>query len=120
MFTIARILIEQSYSFFPLEDYDQIHISGELFGKQGEFTKEGEQVSVMFHGEKPISVELPPHVFLKVTSAPPGIKGDTATGATKQVILETGSTVNAPLFINEGDLLRIDSRTGAYIERAKQ
>ncbi|CAN5583935.1 elongation factor P [soil metagenome] len=102
------------------EDYDQIHIPGDLFGKQGEFTKEGEQVAVMFHGTKPISVELPPHVFLKVTSAPPGIKGDTATGATKQVTLETGSVVNAPLFINEGDLLKIDSRTGAYIERAKQ
>jgi len=76
-------------------------------------------VQIMFHGMKPISAELAPHVILKVISAPPGIKGDTATGATKQVEVETGATVNAPLFINEGDYLKIDSRTGDYIERAK-
>lgn len=62
---------------------------------------------------------MPPHVYLKVTSAPPGVKGDTATNATKVVTVETGANINAPLFINEGDVLRIDSRTGEYIERAK-
>ncbi|MGB3017319.1 MAG: elongation factor P, partial [Ignavibacteria bacterium] len=61
----------------------------------------------------------PPHVYLKVVTAPPGVKGDTATGASKQVVVETGATVNAPLFINEGDVIRVDSRTGEYIERAK-
>ena len=64
-------------------------------------------------------MEIPPHVYLKVTDAPPGLKGDTATGATKPVTVETGATVNAPLFINEGDVIRVDSRTGEYIERAK-
>ncbi|MEZ4823204.1 MAG: hypothetical protein R2942_12650 [Ignavibacteria bacterium] len=67
-----------------------------------------------------MSVEVPPHVFLKVISAPPGVKGDTATNATKVVTLETGATINAPLFINENDVLRVDTRTGDYIERAKQ
>ncbi len=105
--------------FMDNETYDQIHIPLTLMGKSADFMKEGEAVQIMFHGMKPISAELAPHVILKVISAPPGIKGDTATGATKQVEIETGATVNAPLFINEGDYLKIDSRTGDYIERAK-
>mgnify|MGYP000871503148 CR=1 FL=1 len=106
--------------FMDNETYDQVHIPEAIMGKSAEFMKEGETVQIMFHGAKAISAELAPHVILKVTSAPPGIKGDTATGATKQVTLETGAVINAPLFINEGDLLRVDSRTGDYIERAKQ
>lgn len=107
------------FVFMDDESYDQIHVSNELIGKGGSFLKEGETIQIFFHNSKPLSVEIPPHVYLKVTSAPPGVKGDTATGATKSVTVETGATVNAPLFINEGDVLRVDSRTGEYIERAK-
>lgn len=110
----------QDYVFMDNESYDQITILNDLVGKSGNFLKEGETAQIFFHNSKPMSVEIPPHVYLKVTSAPPGVKGDTATGATKPVILETGASVNAPLFINEGDMLRVDSRTGEYIERAKQ
>jgi elongation factor P len=74
----------------------------------------------MFDGEKPITVEIPPHVELKVTEAPPGVKGDTATGGTKPVKVETGATINAPLFVQEGDIIRVDTRTGSYLERVKK
>lgn len=107
------------YVFMDNENYEQIHIPEEFIGKSGNFIKEGETVQIFFHNSKPLSVEIPPHVYLKVTSAPPGVKGDTATNATKLVTVETGASVNAPLFINEGDVLRIDTRTGEYIERAK-
>jgi elongation factor P len=66
-----------------------------------------------------MSLEIPPHVALKIISAPPGVKGNTATGATKQATVETGSIVNVPLFVNEGDTIRVDTRTGEYIERVK-
>lgn len=107
------------YVFMDNDTYDQVTIANEFIGKSGNFLKEGEVAQIFFHNSKPMSVEIPPHVYLKVTSAPPGVKGDTATGATKQITVETGATLNAPLFINEGDVLRIDTRTGEYIERAK-
>ncbi|MEO6694656.1 MAG: elongation factor P [Ignavibacteria bacterium] len=107
------------YVFMDSDTYDQVTINEEMIGKSGNYLKEGEGAQILFHNLKVISVEIPPHVYLKVVSAPPGIKGDTATGATKPVTLETGATVNAPLFINEGDVLRVDTRTGDYIERAK-
>lgn len=109
----------EDYVFMDAETYDQITLGNELIGKSGSYIKEGETIQIFFHNSKPLSVEIPPHVYLKVTSAPPGVKGDTATGATKPVIVETGAVVNAPLFINEGDVLRVDTRTGDYIERAK-
>lgn len=107
------------YVFMDQESFDQVTIPGDTIGKSGNFLKESEIVQIFFHNLKVVSIEMPPHVYLKVTSAPPGVKGDTATGATKPVVLETGAIVNAPLFINEGDVLRVDSRTGDYIERAK-
>lgn len=109
----------EDYVFMNNETFDQINMPGELLGKSGNYLKEGEMIQVYFHNSNPISVEIPPHVYLKVTSAPPGIKGDTATGATKPVTVETGAIVNAPLFINEDDIIRVDSRSGEYIERAK-
>ncbi|MFZ1322741.1 MAG: elongation factor P [Ignavibacteria bacterium] len=109
----------EDYVFMENETFEQVTIAGDIIGKGGNFLKEGEIVQIMFHNSNPLSIEIPPHVYLKVTSAPPGVKGDTATGATKPVVVETGATVNAPLFINEGDVLRVDSRTGDYIERAK-
>ena len=110
----------EDYVFMDNESYEQVNISNEFIGKSGDFIKEGESVQIFFHNGTPMSVEVPPHVFLKVISAPPGVKGDTATNATKVVTLETGATINAPLFINEDDILRVDTRTGDYIERAKQ
>ena len=109
----------EDYVFMDSETYDQVTISGDIIGKSGSYLKEGEIIQILSHNSKPLSAEVPPHVYLKVVTAPPGVKGDTATGASKQVVVETGATVNAPLFINEGDVIRVDSRTGEYIERAK-
>ena len=107
------------YYFMDSETYDQIHLNESIIGKQGEYMREGQNVQILFHNSNPISFELPPHVKLKVISSPPSVKGNTATGANKQVTLETGTIVNAPLFINEGDSIKVDTRTGEYIERVK-
>lgn len=77
-------------------------------------------VEVLIYKEKPIMIEIPIKVDLKVTDAPPAVKGDTATGGNKQVTLESGATVNTPLFINEGDILRINTETGEYVERVEK
>jgi elongation factor P len=108
------------FVFMDTENYDQVPISEDIIGDQSLYMKEGEEVQIMFDGLKPVSIEFPPHVTLKVIEAPPGVKGDTATGGTKPVKVETGATLNAPLFINEGDLIKIDTRTGEYLERVKK
>ncbi|HCA43924.1 MAG TPA: elongation factor P [Bacteroidetes bacterium] len=109
----------ENFNFMDNETYDQIHLLEELVGKQGEFMKEGQEVQIIFHNESPISLEIPAHVTLKVISAPPGVKGNTATNATKQITVETGAIVNAPMFIDEGEFIKVDTRTGDYIERVK-
>ena len=107
------------FYFMDNDTYEQIHLGEDLIGEQGEFLKAGQNVQITFHDEKAMSMEMPPHVELLITSAPPGIKGNTATGATKQAILETGAVVNVPLFINEGEVIKVDIRSKEYIERVK-
>jgi len=84
--------------------------------------KEGEVVSVLFSTEDnmPLSIEMPASVVLEVASSEPGVKGNTATNATKPAILETGARINVPLFINEGDKIKVDTEKGSYIERVKE
>ena len=77
-------------------------------------------VEVMLYKEKPITIRIPVKVDLKVKEAPPAVKGDTATGGNKQVVLETGAVVSTPLFINEGDILKINTDTGDYVERVEK
>lgn len=110
---------QAGYCFMDNETYDQMHLGEDIIGTQGKYMKEGQVAQVMFHDGNPIGFDLPPHVVLKVISAPPGIKGNTATGTTKQVTVETGAIVNAPLFINENEIIKVDTRTGEYIERVK-
>ncbi len=101
------------------DTYEQINIPIELFGDSVNYLKESEEVDILFNGEEIINVEIPIFVNLKVIETEPGFRGDTATGANKPAKLETGATVNVPLFINEGDFLRIDTRVGGYVERVK-
>lgn len=108
------------FVFMDIENYDQVTIPEDIVGDQALYMKEGESAQIMFDGVRPVSVEIPPSVELKVTEAPPGVKGDTATGGTKLVKLETGAAVNAPLFIEEGDSIKVDTRTGQYLERVKK
>jgi elongation factor P len=101
------------------ETYDQINIPIELFGDGVDYLKEAEEIEILFNKEEIVTVEIPTFVFLKVVETEPGFKGDTATGANKPAKLETGASVNVPLFINEGDILKVDTRTGGYVERVK-
>ena len=103
------------------EDYNQISIDEKLL-ENPQLMKEGEVVTVITNSETslPLSVEMPPNVILEVTSTEPGLKGNTATNATKPATLETGAIVNVPLFINEGDRIKIDSIKGTYKERYKE
>ena len=101
------------------ETYEQINVSKELFSDGLKFLKESEEVEILFNGSEIISVEIPIFINLKVVETEPGFKGDTATGAMKPAKLETGAQINVPLFINEGDILKVDTRTGEYSERVK-
>lgn len=102
------------------ETYEQITVAEDHFGDGVNYLKEGEEVELLVDNEDQIiSAEVPIFVTLKVKETEPGFKGDTANAALKPAILETGAKVQVPLFINEGDVLKIDTRTGEYVERVK-
>lgn len=107
-----------AYNFMDNETYEQITMTDEQLGDARKFLKENMNIGVMFFQGLVIGVDVPNSVELVVVETDPGIRGDTATGGTKPAKLETGYVVKVPLFINEGDVLRIDTRTGDYIERA--
>ena len=109
-----------SFVFMNTENYDQVSISSELVSDEITFIKEGTLIDVTFIGEEVIGIVPPVFVELEVTESDPGIRGNTATGATKPATLETGLNVNVPLFVEKGDKLKIDTRTGEYVERVKQ
>ena len=109
-----------SYVFMDNETYDQLNVSSDSVGDGKNFLTAGINVDLLFDGKEVLDVRLPSHVVLEVTETEPGFKGNTATGATKPATVETGYTLNVPLFINEGDKLRIDTRTGDYVERSKE
>ena len=110
-----------TYHFMNTDDYNQISIE-EKFLDNPQLMKEGEIVTVITNSETslPLSVEMPPNVILEVVSTEPGFKGNTATNATKPATLETGALVNVPLFINEGDKIKVDTVKGNYKERYKE
>ena len=99
--------------------YEQINVPKILFGDGVDYLKESEEIEMLFDKDDIISVDIPIFVYLKVVQTEPGFKGDTATGANKPAKLETGVSINVPLFINEGDVLKVDTRTGGYVERIK-
>jgi elongation factor P len=109
------------YHFMNTDDYTQIRLL-ETSLDTPELMKEGENVTIQINTEdnSPLSVDMPQYVILEVTSTEPGLKGNTATNATKPATVETGASVNVPLFINEGDIIRIDTEKGAYQERIKK
>jgi elongation factor P len=108
-----------SFQFMDKETYDQVSVQEEALGKGVHFLKDGETVEIMFDGTEIVAAEIPITVVLKVVETVPGVRGDTATGAKKPAKVETGATVNVPLFINEGDSIKVDTRTGNYLERVK-
>lgn len=106
-----------SFQFMDNRTYDQTHLSEEQLGEAKNFLKENTEAQVMFFNGRAIGVTLPTSMELKVVKCDPGVRGDTVSGAMKPATLETGYTVNVPLFINEGDVLKIDTRSGEYLER---
>jgi elongation factor P len=107
------------YTFMDNSSYEQLEISGEALGDTTKWLIENLDVEVLLHNERPINVELPIFVDIKIAHCEPGVKGNTATGATKPATLSTGAIVYVPLFINEGEAIRIDTRKGEYVSRAK-
>lgn len=105
--------------FMDQETFDQIPFPQEVVGDARKFLKENMEVEVLFWNGRPVNVELPAFVELVVTRCDPGLKGDTASGATKPATLETGAVVSVPLFVKEGDTLRIDTRTEEYVDRVR-
>ncbi|MBO6215392.1 MAG: elongation factor P [Lachnospiraceae bacterium] len=105
------------YNFMDAETYDQIALSKDDIGDSLKFVKENETVKICSYKGDVFAVEPPLFVELEITDTEPGFKGDTATGATKPATVETGATVNVPLFVDQGDVIKIDTRTGEYISR---
>ncbi len=105
------------YNFMDTETYDQIALNQDTVGDALKFVKENEMCKVCSHNGKVFSVEPPLFVELEITDTEPGFKGDTATGASKPAVVETGATVNVPLFVDRGDKIKIDTRTGEYLSR---
>ncbi|GAB4189715.1 MAG: elongation factor P [Thermoflexibacter sp.] len=102
------------------ETYEQVYVPKIFFGDSLQFIKEGVTVIIGFDGDNPIFGQAPPTAILQITYTEPGVKGDTATRAMKPATLETGAKINVPLFCNEGELIKVDTRTGEYVERVKQ
>jgi elongation factor P len=111
---------DTGYSFMDAETFEQITVGEEMIDAPA-FLKDGQEVSVLINGEtdQPMGVELPDKIVLLVTYSEPGMKGDTATRTLKPATVETGATVNVPLFVNEGEMIRVNTKTGEYVERVK-
>ena len=107
----------QLYYFMDPENFEQIGIEYEAVEEAIQYVNENDNVQIKFYEGKPFNVEAPNFVELKVTETEPGIKGDTATNVTKPATVETGATINVPVFVNEGDVIKIDTRTGEYLSR---
>jgi elongation factor P len=109
---------DNTFFFMDTSTYEQPGVSADVIGEAASYLKENEEIDLLTYEGEVLDVALPPNVVLQVAQTDPGYKGDTASGAIKPAIMETGLRVTVPLFINEGDHLRIDTRTGTYIERA--
>ena len=111
---------QSGYNFMNTENYEQIVISVEQIGEQSLFMQDNMEVQVVFYNDKPITVDLPTFVELKITRTDPAFKGDTVTGGTKPATLETGAVVNVPFHISEGDVIKVDTRDSSYVEKVKK
>jgi elongation factor P len=111
---------DMGYNFMNTETYDQLTLPEALIDRT-DLLKEGMEVEVLYHAEKdtPLTMEMPAFVIMEITYTEPGLKGDTATNTMKPATVESGAEIKVPLFVNQGDVIKIDTRTGAYIERVK-
>lgn len=114
-------LDDMGYHFMNVETFEQLHVGVNSLDTPA-FLKEGMEIDIIFHAEKNtvLTTEMPQHVVLEVTYTEPGVRGDTATNVTKPATVETGTEVRVPIFINQGDKIKIDTKTGSYLERMKE
>jgi len=109
---------DDTFYLMDAETYEQLALPAETLGEGSKYLKENDRLTVVMLGEEVVGVDVPITVVLEVADTEPGIKGDTASGATKPATMETGLVVQVPLFVNSGDSIKIDTRTGSYLERA--
>jgi elongation factor P len=107
------------FVFMDLDTYDQVHVPPEVVGDAGKYLAASAEAQVAMHEGVPIAIDLPASVVLTITDTAPGAKGDTKTGATKPATVETGAIVNVPLFVEAGEKIKVDTRSGDYVERVK-
>lgn len=105
------------YQFMDNESFEQTHITAEQLGDNTKWLKEGMNINVLYFQNAIIGIDIPNFVELEITETAPGVKGDTASGGSKPATLETGAVVNVPFFVNQGDKIRVDTRTGEYLDR---
>jgi elongation factor P len=108
---------DDRYHFMDLDTYDQISLSAEEVGDARDFLKENIEVEILFINDSPVTVELPNFIELQIVKTDPGIRGDTASGGSKPATLESGAVIQVPLFLNEGDVVKVDTRSGDYLGR---
>lgn len=111
---------DQHHVFMDQENYEQVRLDEEAVEDVLEFMKDNLVVEVLFYEDDPLQVELPTFVDLEITQAPPGVKGNTAQGGTKTVTVETGAEVDAPLYLERGETIRVDTRSGEFVERVNE
>ncbi|MDD4365227.1 MAG: elongation factor P [Synergistales bacterium] len=109
-----------SYVFMDLASFDQIHLSADVLGNAIDYLKDNLEVTLDMYEGRIMGIDLPDRVDLKIVETQPGYKGDTVSGATKPATLETGLTINVPMFVNEGEIVVVDTRSASYLERAKK
>jgi elongation factor P len=107
------------FHFMETQTFEQLFLTADQLGGSKDFLKENIVIKALFHNKRPIGIEVPMFVELKIVKSEPGIRGDTATGVTKPATLESGAVIQVPLFVEEGDVVRIDTRTREYITRVK-
>ncbi|HML54511.1 MAG TPA: elongation factor P [Solidesulfovibrio magneticus] len=107
----------EDFVFMDMESYEQMHAGSAQLGEKGGYLKDGMELKMLLYKGQPLDIDLPASVVLQVSETEPGVKGDTVSGATKPAQLETGITVNVPLFVNIGDKIKVDTRSGDYIGR---
>lgn len=108
-----------NFTFMDLNSYDQFELTEDTIGDVAQYLTEGQELDAMMFQDQPIGINLPPTIEVKVVETIPGVKGDTATGGTKPATIESGATINVPLFINEGDTIKVNTDSGEYMSRAE-
>lgn len=106
-----------AFTFMDCDTYEQVELPANVVGDDKDWLLDNLECDVLFHNERPVGISLPSHVVMEITECEPGVKGDTATNVTKQAGVSTGATLNVPLFIKQGDKVKVDTRTGSYVER---